>query len=251
MSDQGIWYKLWCSALDDPDLDNLPIADFGRWAKFGAFVKKHGTGGVIELSAPARALCAVLQVENFAALCAALARLPNISLAVTGVTGATVTFRNWQYFQGDNSIERVRKFRERVTANVTDKKRREEKRREEKRTSTNTLAAAADKSARWQPDLDPVRVYLNEIQAPDVFFNPAYWLRIDQWLGGRDSGVAYFRELTAYLAHQQSKNGHGRGVHKDLLAGFRNWLAKSKYWSDQRAERRIIQQRQGILSKPA
>src|SRR5512146_3036531 len=123
------------------------------------------------------------------------------------------------------------------------------------KTSTKTLGAAVhkpalpapDKATAWGGTMDEVRRFLVEIQAPDVFFVETYWLRIDQWLGGRDSGVAYFRELTAYLADQASKNGRSRGHHKDLLAGFRNWLAKSKFWSDQRAERRVIRERQGTL----
>src|SRR3989304_6152508 len=35
MADQGLWFKLWCSAATDPDLQNLSNADFARWAKFG------------------------------------------------------------------------------------------------------------------------------------------------------------------------------------------------------------------------
>lgn len=122
MSDQGRWFKLWCSVLDDNHLDALDIADFGRWTKLGAYMKEHGTAGTVTIQSPARTLCAMFQAPDFDALLECIKRLPNVT--VTGVTIATVTFRNWQKYQGDNSADRVRRFRERVTP----KKRREEKR---------------------------------------------------------------------------------------------------------------------------
>jgi hypothetical protein len=78
MADLGQWWKLWVSALDDPDLDNLDISDFGRWAKFGAFVKAQGTSGQVILRPPARKLCAMFQVANFEQVLEALLRLPKI-----------------------------------------------------------------------------------------------------------------------------------------------------------------------------
>ena len=80
-------------------------------------------------------------------------------------------------------------------------------------------------------------MFLVEIQAPDVFFRESYWLRIDQWLGGSDSQVFYFHELKKYLAHQASKNGNAKGKHKDLLAGFRNWLSTCERWKERDAQR--------------
>jgi len=134
VADQGIWFKLWVSALDDGDLDNLDIADFGRWAKLSAYIKRHGTNGVITLTTPSRTLCAMLQVKDFNSLIEVIKRINLCDLeaqksTVTGVTIATVTFRNWQKYQGDNSISRVRRFRQRVTV----KKRGEEKRSTKKR----------------------------------------------------------------------------------------------------------------------
>lgn len=119
MSDQGIYFKLWCSSADDPDLANLDIADFGRWAKLGAYTKRHGAGGVLRLTAPAKLVCTILQVESFKALISVIRRMPKVSVEVNvaGVTTAIVTFDNWSRFQGDNSTERVREHRRRVTAN--------------------------------------------------------------------------------------------------------------------------------------
>lgn len=134
MADQGVWFKLHCSALDDPSLDNLSVADFGRWGKFGAFVKRHGTGGSITLSPPARSLCALFQVADFAALEAVLQRFPHVTmrradLGVSLETSLTVSFDNWLKYQGDFSSPRVRRFREMKRS----KRRGEEKRGEEKK----------------------------------------------------------------------------------------------------------------------
>lgn len=140
MADQGLWWKLWTSALDDPDLGNLENGTWAQWAKLALYIKRHGTGGRIELAPPARVLCSLLQVPNYQSLCEIIATLPNVTIQVSDtqegenealhhVTNAIVTYENWQHYQRDNSIERVRKFRERVTH----KKREEEMRREEMR----------------------------------------------------------------------------------------------------------------------
>ena len=124
MADLGRWFKLWCSVLNDPELMNLDIADFGRWAKLGVLVKEQGTEGAIVLFPPAKPLCLQLGVKDFSALIRAIRRLPH--LTVSGETNATVTFSNWLKYQGDFSTNRVRRYRQRETA----KKRRDEKREE-------------------------------------------------------------------------------------------------------------------------
>ena len=148
MSDQGIWFKLHRSALDDPDLDNLPIADFGRWAKLGTFIKVHGEGGIIHLKSPSRTLCAKLQVGTFEDLLEHVSCMPGVMLErrekrdATGVTSATVTYKNWNKYQGDFSRDRMAKLR------LVRRSRGEEKRREEKRgekTLPSPLAGAGEK----------------------------------------------------------------------------------------------------------
>lgn len=134
MADQGLWFKLWCSAVDDPALSNLSLEDFGRWAKLGAYVKRHGSDGAVTLLAPAPILCAMFDVAGFDALMCAFERLPNVTVwraepPVSLVTTAVVSFVNWQKYQGDYSTPRVRKYR----ANETAKRRRDESRRDEKR----------------------------------------------------------------------------------------------------------------------
>ncbi len=134
MSDQGLWFKLWCSSLDDPDLDNLDIADFGRWCKLGALVKRHGHNGTLAIRPPARGLCSMFQVETFAGLIDALRRLPGVNFpSVADETLVMFQFANWLKFQGDLSTVRVQRFR------AMKRLRREEKRGEEKRRETPPL----------------------------------------------------------------------------------------------------------------
>lgn len=133
MADNGVWFKLWCAADDDADLDNLDVCDYGRWCKFGTYTKRHGTAGIVKVVAPARTLCSKFQVANFDELEAAIMRFPHVTLIEKTVTNAFVTvickWENWHKYQVDNSTERTRKYRDRVTT----KKRREEMRGDEKR----------------------------------------------------------------------------------------------------------------------
>lgn len=147
MADQGVFWKLWCSALEDPDLDNLDIADFGRWAKLGAYMKKHGNDGNIVIRRPAKSLLCMLQLPDFDAFLAFLKRISHVHVTCESesahVTNAIVTYENWKNYQGDMSRERMRRLR----ANVTIKKRGEEKRGEEKRLKENSSCGAAKESS--------------------------------------------------------------------------------------------------------
>jgi len=89
----------------------------------------------------------------------------------------------------------------------------------------------------YPEELQEIRVFLRKIAAPAELDDPAYWQLIHAWLGG-NSGVGYLDELNAYLAWNSVQNG--RKKHRNLKAGFRNWLAKSAYWSEQRAQRQAI-----------
>ena len=133
MADNGRWFKLWCSALDDSDLDNLDIADFGRWVKLGAYIKEHGDNGEIVLVEPARVVVSMLQVSAFQCIFDAVKRFKNVTVSCE--TNAPVSIRiiyeNWHKYQGDFSSDRVRKHRSKKGQNETPKKRREEKRGEE------------------------------------------------------------------------------------------------------------------------
>lgn len=139
MADQGQWFKLWCSALDDPHLDALSLDQWARWAKLGALVKRQGTDGKLLLVAPARTCLAMFQVTDFAALLRAFHVLPGVEIStdqeiqnddVSTVTEAIVSFGNWSKYQGDYSTPRVRRHRDEVKRLRGEEKRGDKKRRE-------------------------------------------------------------------------------------------------------------------------
>lgn len=148
MADQGQWFKLWCSALDDPHLDALSLDQWARWAKLGALVKRQGTDGKLLLVAPARTCLAMFHVTDFAALLSAFHGLPGVEIMVdeeitngdvSGVTEAIVSFGNWAKYQGDYSTPRVRAHREKVKRLRGEERRGDEKRGEvEDRTTSKT-----------------------------------------------------------------------------------------------------------------
>jgi hypothetical protein len=135
MSDQGKWFKLHTSVLNDSGLEELSLEDFARWAKFGAYLKTDGTDGVVTLKRPASFLIRMFRVQTFEEVINVLRKFPNCVIdekqncSVSTETLTTVSFSNWLKYQGDYSYGRVLKFR----ANETAKKRREEKRRDEMR----------------------------------------------------------------------------------------------------------------------
>lgn len=145
MADQGRWFKLWVSAPYDPDLGGgLSNEDFGRWCKLGCYLKVHGTNGTIRLR-DAKPLKQLFEVADQAAVLAILRRLPNCDVREEQINGVshetvlTVTWRNWQKYQGDMSTERVRHFREMKRS----KRRGEEKRGDERKTVPAAESAAA------------------------------------------------------------------------------------------------------------
>ena len=139
MADQGRWWKLWYEALSDPHLANLSIADFGRWAKFGTYLKAHGTDGNIRLEPPAKMLLTMLQLDTFSDLLLCFSRFPNCQISrddgsvTNGDVAVTVKWANWRKYQIDSSAERQRRYRHRQAFCVTTKKRGEEKRGDEKK----------------------------------------------------------------------------------------------------------------------
>lgn len=151
MADQGKWFKLWESALDDQQLENLDLENWARWARLGTYIKKHGKDGELVVLPPCRALQTLLRVGDFDAVISVINVLPGyvieeIKSETVNVTIASVSFkirsRNWSKYQGDYSTERTRRWRLRRTANVT---RQEERRREveEKRNPLPTALPSA------------------------------------------------------------------------------------------------------------
>ena len=129
--------------MDDQDLENLSIHEWFCWARFGAYIKKHGKDGKIRLRAPATAIINLFRLGSFDEVLSMLKRFPNYVVEeghseTTNVTNAIVSFNirclNWSRYQGDLSSERTRKWRMMRTSNVTiqEERRRdvEEKRRD-------------------------------------------------------------------------------------------------------------------------
>lgn len=135
MADLGRWFKLWCCSVTDPHLDNLDIADFGRWAKLGAIIKEQGNGGELTITPPARSICSALQLNTIDDVISCIKKLPNVNVSneTSGCVSYKITFRNWLKYQENLSTDRVRLFRAKKAKNETPKKRREEKRGEETR----------------------------------------------------------------------------------------------------------------------
>ena len=149
MADQGKWFKLWESALDDQDLENLSIHQWFCWARFGAYLKKHGKDGKIRLRAPATALINLFRLPSFSDVIDAIKSFPNYVVidsknetiaSVSLETIESVTYEikciNWSKYQSDYSTDRVRSWRQnRHHKNKANETLQEEKRRdvEEKR----------------------------------------------------------------------------------------------------------------------
>lgn len=81
MSDQGKWWKLWTSALDDHDLENMSIHEWFCWVRFGAYLKGHGNDGSIRLEEPCRSIQNLFRVNSFKEVIEMLMRFPNYMLS--------------------------------------------------------------------------------------------------------------------------------------------------------------------------
>ena len=217
MADQGQWFKLWCSAVDDPDLSGLSNEDFGRWCKLGMMLKRHGNKGILVVKLPALGLQHLFRVTSYEEVvmilqkfpnCDVTEREPNASISVTVPNRfIIITWLNWSKYQSDNSYERVKKYREMKRS----KKRREEKREEEKRntpvvplagtglfekfwqayprkksraTAERAFAKAATSEATLATMLDALNRLAPEwaTRPPDKIPYPATWLNAQGWL---------------------------------------------------------------------
>jgi len=122
-----------------------------------------------------------------------------------------------------------------------EEKGREGNRREGTSTAVVSTPVATDQPVlvnppvEWTPDLDPIRKHLEAMQAPGVFFDPAYWRQIDAYLGKHPT-IAYLDELAKYLNYEHGKNG--RRKHKNLRSGFSNWLRTAERIADSADQKR-------------
>ncbi len=209
MSDQGKWFKLWVTSIDDPDLDNLPIADFGRWAKLGTYIKAHGTNGSIIVSNPARSLCSKLQNDTFDDMIKVIEEMPNITvtLETNSPVSYTVKIDNWLKYQGDYSSDRVSKFRAKKRTVKRPKRRREEKRGEETRREENK------------------EIYIKKVSSKRTTIPNNFMVSdlIRQWATEKFMPSPN-ESVDAFLDHHRSKGS----MFVDWEAAFRTWLRNAK-----------------------
>ncbi len=243
MADQGRWFKLWYEALSDPDLANLSIADFGRWAKFGVYVKAHGTDGSIRLVPPCRVLLVHLELMSFKDLIACISSFPNVEISrddhVRNGDDVTITakIRNWRKYQIDSSAERQRRYRHRQAFGVTTKKRREEKRREEKRDiqSPQKETSPNQKTDSGIPAWPAEDLWLEEFlktqklaPVPEgTLFDHAWWEQTSISSGGLDQPTLEreFAKIGAWCKENPSRVP--RPTEKSWKRFVRGWLERS------------------------
>ena len=114
MADQLRWWKLWTTALDDPDLANLSMEDCWRWAVLGALLRAHGEGGAATWRRPGHALAKAWRT-TWRRLPEIARRLPGVDVKADDET-ITVSMRNWHKYQEDSSAQRTRSWRQRQAA---------------------------------------------------------------------------------------------------------------------------------------
>lgn len=104
MADQKRWFKLWCSAPSDDDLQILDPATRWAWAAFGCYTKEHGTKGKVKISSSNTSLAAHMGV-TVDALFSTIKTLPHMTFEEGKNRNGelTVTWHNWVKYQEDTT----------------------------------------------------------------------------------------------------------------------------------------------------
>ena len=153
MADKIPWCKFWHSCLSDPDLEELELHQWARWARLVIFLRGHGDNGKMKLEPPARALQNVLRVGSYAELIEVIKLFKNMSLLVTHADALhkplhetelcyMIVCRNWYKYQEESSKQRVKKWRDKRTVTPYVSRNGVEKSRLDL-TSTSTTKAAS------------------------------------------------------------------------------------------------------------
>lgn len=121
------WAKVWHTLLTDPCYQGLSLEQQARYINLLIFMSAHGKKGALRIDSPARQLIFTLQCFNFDHLKEVIKELPNLKIKESKSNGDfIVTFENWYKYQIDDSTERVRKFREKVTVQEKEQEEEEE-----------------------------------------------------------------------------------------------------------------------------
>jgi hypothetical protein len=177
MADQGKWFKLWLTSVTDPDLEDLTLENWARWARLGVFIKGHGDEGQIEIKDPARALQHLLRVQCFSEVLHVVSSLPGYEIEeiksetaneTVNETVAIVSYkikcRNWSKYQGDLSTSRVKRHRLRETVNETANVTVQEEKRIRREEKRNISVSRQRKQTKFTPPTpQEVGIYANSI----------------------------------------------------------------------------------------
>ena len=186
MADQKRWFKLWCSAPSDDDLQYLPPTLRWAWAAFGCYTKVHGTRGRVTLNPTNTVLAAEMGVLP-ETLLATLKRLPHMRVeeGISDNGTIAVTWQNWPKYQEDSTVaERVSRLRS---------KRRGEKEKEENKKKSSRTSLSDEQ-------------FLTKLRT-----NPAY------------AHIDIDRELAKMDAWFLTPKGRGRQKTRQFVV---NWLNK-------------------------
>lgn len=227
------------SILTDDKILSLSPADRWAWVALAAHTREHGTKGKLTISEnnPFLAMvfgCPQNDVIN------TIKRLPNVLIeeGQKGNDKITLQYKNWKKYAEDNSLERVRKHRERKKCNVQEEKRGEEKRREENKTiNTNSsfetfwkkypnkkakayaLKAWGKQVASDEIAFQTIKALERQIQERETLIrkkqwvpewkHPATWINAQSWLD-EPEGEDVVKEKSE---EKCKKCGYGKNIH--------------------------------------
>ncbi len=225
MADNGRWFKLWCASINDPDLTNLDVADFGRWAKLGAYIKEHGTDGGVTLTEPSKMICAMLQLPTLKDVIKCFEEMRNVTVSSETNMGVSfsIKYDNWLKYQGDFSTDRVRKFRAKNTQMKRSKRRGEEKRGEENKKRVFIV-----------PTLEEIKAYCKE-RKNNV--NPEKWLNHYQaknWMIGKNKMVDWQAAVRTWEedGFTSGQEADREKLKRDLKQSYQEKEIKEGYLND-------------------
>jgi hypothetical protein len=96
----------------------------------------------------------------------------------------------------------------------------------------------------WPEPLRDVPAMLTDLHVDSPpLYDPVYWHAIREWINGTGFSIYYLEEFTAYYTNQLSKRLGAKGQHRDLKAGFRNWLAMAVRFKERDDGRAQIRRR--------
>jgi hypothetical protein len=215
------------------------------------YIKRHGSQGRVVFKKNANILREKFRLKSDADVILVLRSFPNCTVEekqdkdAHSVTALTVTFTNWNKYQGDNSLERVRRFRERVTP----KKRREEKRREESKTETaNAVSSSAaprsgtaakewPESDLWIPKFLETQTSVNLPPAHlKALQNPDFWERTSEACGGIDLALLQveFAKMGNWLIDHPSRVPTAKGIRRFVSGWLERTYEKERRYGGQR-----------------